>query len=104
MRRRHYRCCPESDQPTQIKRVTNIFIKERNSELKRLIFFSYKIKPYLAKSEKIKMIDHKSAYQYDPPASNKKKGQESFSYRLFYSPDKSAHRLPLPYQQNETET
>src|SRR6187401_1543454 len=104
MRCRHYRSCPESDQPTQIKRVTNVFIEERNSELKRLIFFSQKIKPYLAQTEKVKMIDHKRAYQYDQPASNKQNGQDSFCYWPFYSPNKSPHRLPLPYQQNQTET
>ena len=58
----------------------------------------------LVPTEKVKVIDHKRAPQYNQPAGNKEHGQHGLSYRLFYSPDNPSDRLPLPTQQEKAKT
>src|SRR5262245_51079681 len=68
MGRGHPGSRPEDDQPAQIKRMSNLSVQPRRSEIDRSLMAATQVEPYLPQPEQVEVIDQACANQQQHPA------------------------------------
>src|ERR1043166_747574 len=101
MAQSHFWCGPKSNHEPEQERVAHEAIEKAFLENQICILLALLKQIDLPESEKIKVIDHKSAGQHEQPAGPKEGRQHETANRVRYVPDHTQNRTPLPEEQQQ---
>ena len=98
---RHCGSAPERQEPTDIQRMPNVFVRSGSRELDWSVFFASEVQPWLSQSEQVKVIDQECRNQDRQPAGYENSPGYSNENWVCEMPDLNTHRLPEPEQQSQ---
>src|SRR5688572_103990 len=104
MRQGHRRCAPEGEQPTDVEWMPDEPVWSWCSELQCGVRPASQVEPDLTQAKQIEVINQECGDQHQCPAEAKQHTQDYLSERVFDGPHDTTQRLPLPEQQDKSET
>ena len=100
----HRRRAPESEQPADVEWMPDEPVWSRCPESQCGVRPAAEVQPDLAQAEQIEVIDQECGDQHQRPAEGKQHTQDYPSEWVFDGPYDTTQRLPLPEQQDKSET